>query len=54
MFYNEYSKEKLQEELEGLYKEYNKIKESGISLDMSRGKPGPDQFRFVNGYVRCI
>ena len=43
MFYNEYSKEKLQEELEGLYKEYNKIKESGISLDMSRGKPGPDQ-----------
>lgn len=43
MFYSEYSKEKLQEELEGLYEEYNKIKESGISLDMSRGKPGPDQ-----------
>lgn len=43
MFYSEYSREQLEKELEGLCEQYNKIKEAGISLDMSRGKPGPDQ-----------
>ncbi|WP_448902896.1 aminotransferase [Eubacterium sp.] len=47
MFYSEYSKEKLQKELEGLNKEYNKFKEAGISLDMSRGKPGLDQLELT-------
>lgn len=41
--YSELSKEELQEMLADLTAEYKKVKESGLNLDMSRGKPGLDQ-----------
>lgn len=41
--YQEMSKEELLQEKAALEAEYAKIKESGLALDMSRGKPGADQ-----------
>lgn len=41
--YQEMSKEELLQEESLLEKEYEKIKELGLALDMSRGKPGQDQ-----------
>lgn len=45
--YCELSKEKLQEMLAELKAEYNTVKESGLNLDMSRGKPGLDQLEIT-------
>lgn len=47
--YSEMNKEQLQKELESLKKEYGDICEKGISLDMSRGKPGPEQLDLTMG-----
>ena len=41
--YNELSKEELQSVKRALEAEYEKVKEMGLKLDMSRGKPGKDQ-----------
>lgn len=41
--YQEMTKEELQSEQASLEAEYVKIKELGLSLDMSRGKPGSEQ-----------
>lgn len=41
--YQEMTKEELLQEKASLEAEYQKIKESGLSLDMSRGKPAPAQ-----------
>lgn len=41
--YREWGKEKLNEELTNLKEEYKKICDADIHLDMSRGKPGPEQ-----------
>ncbi len=41
--YQEMSKEELMQEKTALEQEYRKIKEAGLALDMSRGKPGPEQ-----------
>ncbi len=41
--YREMTKEELLQEKAGLEAEYEKIKASGLALDMSRGKPGADQ-----------
>ena len=41
--YLELSKEELLQEKASLESEYAKIKDLGLSLDMSRGKPGNDQ-----------
>lgn len=43
MFYSEMNKEQLLELKNELYNEYEKVKGEGLSLDMSRGKPGADQ-----------
>ena len=37
------SREQLAERLAVLTEEYNSYKEMGLTLDMSRGKPGADQ-----------
>ena len=47
--YNTLSKEELNEELNNLKAEYAKICETEINLDMSRGKPGPDQLELTMG-----
>lgn len=41
--YREKSKDELQAILKELHKEYAKVKELGLKLDMSRGKPSPRQ-----------
>ena len=41
--YQEMSREELTQELTLLEEEYAKIKDMGLALDMSRGKPGADQ-----------
>ena len=41
--YQEMSKEELLQEKTALEAEYAKIKEMGLSLDMSRGKPAAEQ-----------
>ena len=41
--YTEMTKEELMQEKTALEVEYEKIKNLGLSLDMSRGKPGADQ-----------
>ena len=41
--YSEMSKEELQAEYEHVRESYVKLCEKGLNLDMSRGKPGPDQ-----------
>jgi len=41
--YTEYTKEALIAEKEALQKQYNRYKEMGLSLDMSRGKPSKEQ-----------
>mgnify|MGYP003298150123 FL=1 len=43
MLYNEMSRDELVSLKNKLEKEYEEIKELGLSLDMSRGKPGADQ-----------
>ena len=46
--YLELSKEELLQEKASLESEYAKIKDLGLSLDMSRGKPGNDQLEISN------
>ena len=41
--YEQMNREELQKELESLKEEYQKVCEADIHLDMSRGKPGPEQ-----------
>lgn len=38
-------------ELEGIYEEY---KQQGLKLDMSRGKPGPEQLDLTMGLLDCV
>lgn len=52
--YNTYSKEKLQKLHDELLNEYNRYKAKGLSLDMSRGKPGEDQLAVSNGLLDAI
>lgn len=42
------SREQLQERLAALMEEYNSYKAMGLTLDMSRGKPGADQLEITN------
>ena len=41
--YKKMSDDELREELKSLKEEYTKLCDSGLDLDMSRGKPGLDQ-----------
>ena len=43
-----------QERIRQLKAEYQKNKERGLKLDMSRGKPGPDQLDLSLGLLDCV
>lgn len=48
------SAEELQAELESVKKEYEGIKAQGLSIDMSRGKPGSDQLDISDGMLKVF
>lgn len=52
--YQEMTKEELLQEKASLEAEYQKIKESGLSLDMSRGKPAPAQLDLCMGMLNAL
>lgn len=54
MCYSSLSAEELAKIKSGLEAEYEKIKASGLSLDMSRGKPGAEQLDITEGLLTCI
>jgi len=54
MRYEELSRDALIAEKAELTKKYEEIKASGLSLDMSRGKPGRDQLDITDGMLSVI
>ncbi len=54
MKYTEMNKSQLTEEKERLQKEYDRMFALGLSLDLSRGKPGKDQLDISDGILSCI
>lgn len=54
LFYSEMTKEQLSELKNELYKEFDKVKGEGLSLDMSRGKPGADQLSLTTDMLCAI
>lgn len=50
----EMNKAELETELGGLNAEYEKIKSAGLKLDMSRGKPSPDQIDCSDGILTVL
>ena len=54
MKYTEMNKSQLTEEKERLQKEYDRMSALGLSLDLSRGKPGKDQLDISDGILSCI
>ena len=44
----------LKAELESVKKEYEQIKAQGLSIDMSRGKPGADQLDISDGMLKVL
>ena len=52
--YNKLSKEKLRAELKRVDEAYDRFKQMGLKLDMSRGKPGTDQLSVSNGLLDAI
>ncbi len=54
MYYNELSKDALAAELTRLTEKYEEFKASGLSLDMSRGKPGADQLNITEGLLSKV
>lgn len=54
MKYSEMSERELLEEKAGLESQYKKIAEQGLSLDLSRGKPGTDQLNLSDGMLGCV
>ena len=54
MYYQEMSREKLFEIKNELTLEYNNFKKRNLSLDMSRGKPSPEQLDLSVGLLGCI
>ncbi len=54
MLYNDMSREELVSLKGELEKEYKKVKSLGLSLDMSRGKPGADQLDITMDMLKCM
>lgn len=54
MNYNQMNKEQLLCEKNTLSARYNEICSSGLSLDLSRGKPGAEQLDLSNGMLTCL
>ncbi|MBR6408508.1 MAG: aminotransferase class I/II-fold pyridoxal phosphate-dependent enzyme [Clostridia bacterium] len=52
--YASMNKDELLKELELVRKEYDEFKARGLSLDMSRGKPGADQLNLSNGLFHTL
>ncbi len=52
--YLEMSAAELKAELEIVEKEYEKLKAQGLSIDMSRGKPGADQLDISDGMLSVL
>lgn len=48
-FYTDYSREELEKEKEALLKSFTDLKALNLSLDMTRGKPSPDQLDISSG-----
>ena len=54
MAYSSMTVEQLKIEKEKLDVKYKEVKEKGLSLDLSRGKPGKDQLDLMTGMLDCI
>ena len=54
MKYSEMKPEQLEELYLQLKNEYKNICEMGLSLDLSRGKPGREQLDMMTGMLDCI
>lgn len=54
MNFGELSKEELEQAHQALLKEYRAFQQKGLKLDMSRGKPGADQFDLCNGLLTAV
>ena len=54
MLYNKMSREELVSLKSELEKKYEEVKSLGLSLDMSRGKPGSDQLDITNDMLKCM
>ena len=54
MRYSEMSNRELEELYLKLKNEYKTVCESGLSLDLSRGKPGREQLDMMTGMLDCI
>ena len=52
--YSLMSREELQAELNSVKAEYDSIKAQGLSIDMSRGKPGADQLDISDGMLKVF
>ena len=49
-----YTKEQMSARIEELQQRYGEYKARGLKLDMSRGKPGPDQLDLTMGMLDCV
>lgn len=52
--YSSMSREELQAELSSVKAEYDSLKAQGLSIDMSRGKPGSDQLDISDGMLKVF
>ncbi len=52
--YSSMSREELQAELSSVKAEYESLKAQGLSIDMSRGKPGSDQLDISDGMLKVF
>ena len=50
----EQSKSEWQSRLSSLQEQYETYRQQGLSLDMSRGKPGPEQLNLTLGLLDCV
>ncbi len=54
MKYSQYTKQQLKEEQQALLAAYEAKKAMGLSLDLSRGKPGSKQLDLLTGMLDCL
>ena len=54
MEFSKMNKSEQQAELKALQAAYNELCASGLSLDLSRGKPAKEQLDLLEGYLTCV